>query len=1094
MRPRVSVFVTVCAALCAAGVFTFTPRAGAFSVANTPVTDSVRASFPKTTGWFRLVETLELRPGSDGRLVPDFSTLTHRRIRGADGAGRSLLPWFATSFGGFMRLQSGPSSLTRIEVQPIGARDVPARVERGVVVYPDAYLDTDVLYKATPTHTDEYFLLRSASAPHSFRFKIVRGPGAAQVRQAGNSIEIAGESGAAMLRATPPFAVDRAGHHATGTIRLVGSDELLVDMPLDGLTFPVLIDPDWASTGDMAYGRFYHGANVLPDGRVLITGGCSSSVCSGNLSLPACRSVVQAVEALSLETRTFSRVGESAVPRFFQVAESLSTGDVLVVGGCSTADCGSTVWAPEVYSATKNAFQPVSDPKGVARAGIVSVRLSDGRILLAGGCTRDSCNPRADLYDPASNHIVGAAPMHVARGRATAVLLGDGRVLVAGGCTNIDCAKTLAQAELYDPATNKWTETKPMAMPRGGHFASALGARRALVGGGCTSQDCASVLQSVEIFDESTLAFTATSALQQPRVGAVALPLPDGTVLINQGCGAGNVCDLSNEIFDPRTSAFTLSQQAITPRAFHAAVLHSSAHLVIANGGCQPTTCSWWNETWDISSLTSQDASVATLDASLPDGGQRRADAGPRPAFNPNDGCSCRVIARSTHTPVPWALLGLLALAAWGRARRRVRAACRHRAQRLGLLQLACVLSQLLIGCNQAAGTHTITVAADAATTDASIADGAVTGRPDASAADAATPCANVELAQLTSGWNHLHAIDTTGRGFSWGANNSGQLGVCDDKDRLRPTLLDSEHWTKLAGGARHGCGVQKDAQLFCWGENANGQLGLGDTTNSTMATLHVDTAHWSDAACGALHSCGLHEDGSLWCWGANSSGQLGLGPATAETHRAQQVGSETDWAHVYANARFSCALKVDGALYCWGDNTNGQLGVGDTSVHPTPQLVAAKLRFRDLATGALHACAITTSGALYCWGLGASGQLGLGERAQHTAPTRVGTASDWQAVACGSEHSCGIRAGALYCWGANAARQLGVGDMTDRALPTLVDDKRHWVQLAVGMSHSCALDDHGQVACFGDAARGQLGDATIKPRALPADVCISPP
>ncbi len=673
MRARLVALALSCAALSPSSTFAQQAASAATGaspgVSSTPVTDAVRERFSKTRSWFRLVETLEFGRAMDGHLTPTFSTLTHPRIRVADGAGRTILPSFASHFGGRMRLESGPTHLTRIEVEPIGARDVVATVEGGIVVYAGAYRDTDVLYKATPTHTDEYLFLRTERSPHRWRFKILRGVGAVRVRQAGNSIEIVDETGAAMMRATPPVAVDADGHRVDGTIRLAGGDVVVVDLPVEGLSFPVLVDPDWASTGDMAYGRFYHQANVLPDGFVLITGGCSASVCSGDLSIPACRAVVQAAEVLSMETRTFARVAESASPRFFQIAESLVDGDVLVAGGCVNADCSETTWAPELFSASMRTFTAIPDADGAPLAGLASVRLQDGRILLAGGCTLGGCQSRVDVYDPTSGHIDAVAPMHVARGRAPAVLLGDGRVLVVGGCTNIDCATPLASAEVYDPVANAWTATSPMATARAGHFATALSAGRAIVGGGCATQHCEAVLRSVELFDPSTMAFVATSSLQQPRVGPVALTLPDGTVLINQGCGAAARCDLTNELFDPLTSTFALVAPAVTPRAFQATVIHNAAHLVVSNGGCQPSTCSWWNETWDISSLVPIDGGTTTLDGGLPDAG--RPDLGPRPHFDAKTGCSCRV-SSSPIGRAPWGWLGLLAVVV-GRTRRRRR-------------------------------------------------------------------------------------------------------------------------------------------------------------------------------------------------------------------------------------------------------------------------------------------------------------------------------------------------------------------------------------------------------------------------------------
>lgn len=85
------------------------------------------------------------------------------------------------------------------------------------------------------------------------------------------------------------------------------------------------------------------------------------------------------------------------------------------------------------------------------------------------------------------------------------------------------------------------------------------------------------------------------------------------------------------------------------------------------------------------------------------------------------------------------------------------------------------------------------------------------------------------------------------------------------------------------------------------------------------------------------------------------------------------------------------------------------------------------------------------------------------------------------------------VHAGSLYCWGANYVGQLGLDDTTDRSTPTLVDDSHTWVQVALGTNNACALDDAGQVLCFGDGGRGQLGDGRNVSRPTLAPACFPP-
>ena len=631
------------------------------------VIDRVRELFPQTAGWFRIVGTARFDPGPDGRLVPDLESLTHPRVRWEDGAGHSILAQHAPTYRNATRIGSVHDDSIWIDVVPEEGRDVAAEIQDGLVVYPGALEDTDVLYKSTPTHVDEYLLLESPRAPTRWTYRVHRGPGIVSVRQGGNQIEAIDARGVPWMRAGAPRAIDREGTRATGTIRVEG-ERIIVDIDLSELTFPVLVDPDWRSTGDMAYGRFYHRAHVLPDGRLLVTGGCTASVCSGDLTIPSCPAIVSALEALDPGSRTFSRIADSTVRRYFHAGESLRDGSVLTVGGCVTPDCSGTTDQAELFDPVSNTVRQVA-PLPESGAGMFSALLPDGRVLVAGGCSRTSCTRGAWAFDPASESWTALASLNEGRGRASATVLEGGRVLVAGGCRDILCAGVHASAEIYDPALGAWT-TITMSAPRAGHWAAPTPGGGAIVGGGCSTQACASVLQSTELFDPRTDGFWPGPALRRARLGAEALALPDGAVLVNQGCATRETCELSNELLGAGGVAFADVEGAVTVRGFHQTVLHPSG-LVIANGGCQPSTCSWWNETWDVSALEPlPDGGVRPIpDAGAPRDAGVRADAGVRVDAGTTEdpgGCGCRAGAVPSTPSLAW-LLGALALLMWRR-------------------------------------------------------------------------------------------------------------------------------------------------------------------------------------------------------------------------------------------------------------------------------------------------------------------------------------------------------------------------------------------------------------------------------------------
>jgi alpha-tubulin suppressor-like RCC1 family protein len=145
-----------------------------------------------------------------------------------------------------------------------------------------------------------------------------------------------------------------------------------------------------------------------------------------------------------------------------------------------------------------------------------------------------------------------------------------------------------------------------------------------------------------------------------------------------------------------------------------------------------------------------------------------------------------------------------------------------------------------------------------------------------------------------------------------------------------------------ISGGNSHTLGIQKDGTLWAWGDNTYGQLGLGDHTEPTIPT-QVGTgwvylaAGWVAVTTEWFHSLGLKADGSLWAWGDNTYGQLGLGDTTQQTIPTE-VGR--GWVAVAAGWFHSLGLKADGSLWAWGDNGYGQLGLGDTTECHSPTQV----------------------------------------------------------------------------------------------------------------------------------------------------------
>jgi alpha-tubulin suppressor-like RCC1 family protein len=289
----------------------------------------------------------------------------------------------------------------------------------------------------------------------------------------------------------------------------------------------------------------------------------------------------------------------------------------------------------------------------------------------------------------------------------------------------------------------------------------------------------------------------------------------------------------------------------------------------------------------------------------------------------------------------------------------------------------------------------------------------------------------------VAAGLDHTCGVDTTGALWCWGSNDRSKLGVAGG-DQSAPFRggTDSD-WQAVATSSRATYGIKTDGSLWAWGDNASGQLGVGDRTQRSTPT-RVGTASWQRVSSRGLHACGIQADGSLWCWGDNAAGQLGTGGfglpgGLGAADEPVRISAER-WLHVAAggsslgSSGYTCGVREAGTLWCWGDGANGKLGTGGGDVlTPTQVGSDGDPPWPFVHTSSDHTCGLTTDGALWCWGEGNQGQLGVGGVfGDASRPRRVGSLDAWTTVQAGSTHTCAIRAGELWCWGDDGQGQLG--------------------------------------------------------------------
>jgi alpha-tubulin suppressor-like RCC1 family protein len=204
-------------------------------------------------------------------------------------------------------------------------------------------------------------------------------------------------------------------------------------------------------------------------------------------------------------------------------------------------------------------------------------------------------------------------------------------------------------------------------------------------------------------------------------------------------------------------------------------------------------------------------------------------------------------------------------------------------------------------------------------------------------------------------------------------------------------------------------------------------------TVLASAPVLHADLPA-THVALGFGHGCAILVDGGVRCWGANDSGQLGSGVATWGSDTPTPVQGLSNVVQLALGVGFSCALDIEGDVYCWGEDDRGELGNGDAGPSYLPVRVEGITAAVRVETGSHTACAILPSHHVACWG-----EIpGLGAL---SAPTTIEGLDDVVDIAIGpSLYLCAVTAaGAVYCWGTNTRGELGLGDTIGRDTPTLV-------------------------------------------------------
>ncbi len=259
--------------------------------------------------------------------------------------------------------------------------------------------------------------------------------------------------------------------------------------------------------------------------------------------------------------------------------------------------------------------------------------------------------------------------------------------------------------------------------------------------------------------------------------------------------------------------------------------------------------------------------------------------------------------------------------------------------------------------------------------------------------------------------------------------------------DPLSQEAFPQTGWRAIAAGTRNTCALTAAGHAYCWGA-----LQVNDTLFAdTARPMKVPGGHRFTAVTARGVMCGLEADTHrVYCWGAGELGGGGSVSSASPVAVADPLGPRgTGWTRISAGQVHTCGI-FNSRAYCWGWNSDGQLGTGSIDQdpgqqHPSPEEVAGGYTVLEVSAGDWHTCVLTTSYDAWCWGLDDWGQLGDGASGlarREPAPVRVEGGRKFLSISAAGSHTCALDTdGKAFCWGNGWFGELGIGDVSAVAL-----------------------------------------------------------
>jgi alpha-tubulin suppressor-like RCC1 family protein len=346
----------------------------------------------------------------------------------------------------------------------------------------------------------------------------------------------------------------------------------------------------------------------------------------------------------------------------------------------------------------------------------------------------------------------------------------------------------------------------------------------------------------------------------------------------------------------------------------------------------------------------------------------------------------------------------------------------------------------------------------------------------------------------------HCIFVADDGNYYGWGNNVKGSLGIENNKTQNPLTCLPlPQNIMQLASGKHHTLALLKDHSLYAWGAGERGQLGLGSIENIFVPSPTLVPRFTEEKivgiSAGAKYSMAWTESGHVYGWGENDEGQLGTSTKTSELSPVALPPFHSPVVHVACAWDHTFALTKDGALYAWGSNENGILGLGD-QINSLIPIQSPLKNISQVFPGSTFTLFLTSTGSLLGCGSNDHGALGMEDPEDQFSPIEIFKSGVVAAAAGGCHCLALLKDGSLYAWGWNLFGQIGIGSTVDIIYsPALVALSNSGgakpVGVGVGWTTSWAFTKRGDLYVWG--AEGGLNSKRNyrEPRKVPMKVKV---